>query len=73
MLAADTYFKYKKIRDWRMFAKKHWPDLLMMALIPFISTLKGMSLSTKIFKGLKMTKSGVKFAHKTKKMRKDAN
>lgn len=70
LLCIDVCLKYNKIRNWRIFVRKHWLDLLMLALIPFISVLKIMNVSLKLFKGMKMIKSGFKFIHKIKKMNK---
>ncbi|HXV38020.1 MAG TPA: hypothetical protein VD699_00390 [Nitrosopumilaceae archaeon] len=68
VLLADVYLKYKKTRNWKVFVKKHWLDLLMLAINPFFMVLKFMKISLKLFKILKGTKTGIKIMHKLKKI-----
>lgn len=67
LLIFDLYLKYKKLNDWRMFLKKHWHEIAMMALIPFLTAFKIAKISVKVVKTLKASKSGFKVFYKAKK------
>ncbi|HWP78658.1 MAG TPA: hypothetical protein VNL34_03290 [Candidatus Nitrosotenuis sp.] len=67
LLVFDLYLKYKKLNDWRVFLKKHWHEVAMMALIPFLSAFKIAKISVKMVKTLKASKSGFKVFYKAKK------
>lgn len=69
-LVADLYLKFRKVNDPKVFIKKHWLDVAMLALIPVFAGFKIAKLSVKVVKGMKMTKSGFKVFHSAKKMRK---
>jgi hypothetical protein len=66
-LAFDLYLKYKKLNDWKLFLKKHWHDIAMFALIPFLAAFKIAKISVKLVKTLKASKSGFKVFYKAKK------
>ncbi len=67
LLILDLYLKYKKLNDWRMFLKKHWHEIAMMTLIPFLTAFKIAKISVKVVKTLKASKSGFKVFYKAKK------
>lgn len=67
MLAFDLYLKYKKLNNWRLFLKKHWHDIVMFALIPFLTVFKIAKISVKLIKTLKASKSGFKVFYKATK------
>jgi hypothetical protein len=69
LLAFDIYLKLKKLGSWNVLVKKHWLDLLMLALIPIFMPLKFMKPTVKLFKVLKATKFGIKVIHKIKKIK----
>ncbi len=67
LLVLDLYLKYKKLNDWRLFLKKHWHEIVMLALIPFLTAFKIVKFSIKMVKVLKASKSGFKIFYKAKK------
>jgi hypothetical protein len=67
MLVLDLYLKYKKLNDWKVFLKKHWHEIAMVALIPFLTVFKIAKVSIKLVKALKASKSGFKVFYKAKK------
>jgi hypothetical protein len=67
LLVLDLYLKYKKLNDWRLFMRKHWHEVVMIALIPFLSFFKIAKISVKLVKTLKASKSGFKIFYKAKK------
>jgi hypothetical protein len=69
-LALDIYLKYRKVRNPREFLKKHWLDLLMLALLPLFAGFKIAKMSIKLVKGAKMAKSGFKAYQGAKKIQK---
>ena len=69
-LALDIYLKYRKVRDPKEVVKKHWLDLLMLALLPLFAGFKLAKMSIKLVKGAKMAKSGFKAYQGAKKMQK---
>lgn len=70
MLAFDIYLKYRKAENSRLFLRKHWLDLAMLAMIPLFAGLKIANVSIKLIKGLKMAKSAFKVVHSAKKVSK---
>lgn len=68
VLALDIYLKYRKIRDLKLFLKKHWLDILMLCLLPLFAGFKIAKMSVKVVKGLKMAKSGFKAAQRARKL-----
>ena len=70
VLALDIYLKYRKVRNPREFLKKHWLDLVMLALLPLFAGFKIAKISIKAVKGAKMAKSGFKAYQGAKKMQK---
>lgn len=70
VLAFDIYLKYRKVRDVRLFLKKHWLDILMLCMMPLFAGFKVAKLSIKLVKGMKMAKSGFKAAHGARKLQK---
>ena len=67
LLALDLYFKYRKLADWKVFLKKHWHDIVMLALIPFLAGFKIAKISVNLIKTLKVSKAGFKILYKAKK------
>lgn len=67
MLVLDLYTKYKKLNDWRLFLRKHWHEIVMLAAIPFLTVFKIAKVSVKLVKTLKASKSGFKVFYKAKK------
>jgi hypothetical protein len=67
LLIVDLYFKYREIDDWKLFLKKHWHDIVMLALIPFLTMFKIAKISMSLVKTLKASKSGFKVFQKAKK------
>ncbi|MEM4378347.1 MAG: hypothetical protein QXX85_05125 [Candidatus Nitrosotenuis sp.] len=67
LLALDLYLKYKKLNDWRLFIKKYWHEIAMIALIPFLAAFKIAKISLKLVKTLKASKSGFKVFYKANK------
>jgi hypothetical protein len=67
MLVFDLYLKYKKLNDWKLFLKKHWHEIAMVALIPFLTAFKIAKVSVKLVKTLKASKGGFKVFYKAKK------
>lgn len=67
-IVLDVYIKYRKVRDPKVFLKKHWLDILMLVLWPVFSGLKLAKISVKLVKGLKLTKSGYKALKAAKKL-----
>lgn len=66
-LVFDLYIKYRKINNPKLFLKKHWHDVIMLALIPFLSVFKIAKVSLKLVKTIKASKSGFKIFYKGKK------
>lgn len=50
-LALDAYLKYRKAGDFAKFARKHWLDLLTLALVPLFAGFKIANMSVKLVKG----------------------
>lgn len=67
LLVLDLYLKYKKLNDWKAFMKKHWHEVLLLALIPFLTVFKIAKISVNMVKTLKASKSGFKIFYKAKK------
>ncbi len=67
LLIVDLYFKYREIDNWKIFLKKHWHDIVMLALIPFLTLFKIVKVSVSLVKTLKASKSGFKVFQKAKK------
>lgn len=67
LLILDLYLKYKKLNNWKLFLKKHWHEIVMLALIPFLAVFKIAKVAIKIVKTMKASKSGFKVFYKAKK------
>jgi hypothetical protein len=67
LLIVDLYFKYKELDNWRLFLKKHWHDIVTLALIPFLAGFKIAKISVNLVKTIKASKSGFKVFQKAKK------
>ena len=67
LLVLDLYLKYKKINNWKLFLKKHWLDILLVVLIPFLTAFKIAKISTNMVKSMKASKGGFKVFYKAKK------
>ncbi|TAK23207.1 MAG: hypothetical protein EPO37_02695 [Nitrosarchaeum sp.] len=68
LLTLDLIIKYRKIKNTKKFVKKHWIDILMLALIPIFSIFKFLKIGLSVIKQLKTIKMGAKIFHKTKKI-----
>lgn len=66
LLSFELLLKYMKIRDWRLFLKKYWLDVVMVILIPIFSGVKILK-AIKLAKKAKIAKYGFKVADKTQK------
>lgn len=60
VLGVDLYRKYRKVQSPKEFARKHWLDILMLALLPLFAGFKFANIAVKAIKGAKLTKSGFK-------------
>lgn len=67
LLAVDLYFKYRKLNNWKLFLKKHWHDIILLTLIPFLAGFKIAKISVNLIKTLKASKTGFKIFYKAKK------
>ena len=67
LLAVDLYFKYKKLDSWKLFLRKHWHDVILLGLIPFLTAFKIAKISASMVKTLKASKTGFKIFYKAKK------
>lgn len=67
LLILDLYLKYRQLNDWKKFLRKHWHEIAMLALIPFLTVFKIAKISLKLVKTLKASKSGFKMFYKAKK------
>ncbi|MEM3090036.1 MAG: hypothetical protein QXY22_05650 [Candidatus Nitrosotenuis sp.] len=67
ILVLDLYLKYKKLNSWKQFLKKHWHEIIMLALIPFLAVFKIAKIAIKLVKTMKASKSGFKVFYKAKK------
>jgi hypothetical protein len=67
LLVLDLYLKYKKLNNWKLFLRKHWHEIIMVVLIPFLTAFKIVKVSVKLVKVLKASKSGFKIFYKAKK------
>jgi hypothetical protein len=67
LLVLDLYLKYKKLNDWNLFLRKHWHEIVMVVLIPFLTAFKIVKVSVKLVKMLKASKSSFKIFYKAKK------
>jgi hypothetical protein len=65
----DVYLKYRKVRDLKIFVKKHTLDIIMLILWPIFSGLKIAKISIKLVKGLKLSKFGYKAIKASKKLK----
>ena len=50
LLILDIYLKYRKVKDVRLFLKKHYLDLIMLVLFPIFVMFKFMKLTLKLYK-----------------------
>jgi hypothetical protein len=67
LLVLDLYLKYKRLNNWKLFLRKHWHEIIMVVLIPFLTAFKIVKVSVKLVKMLKAYKSGFKIFYKAKK------
>lgn len=67
LLVLDLYIKYREQNGWRRFVKKHWHEIAMFALIPFLAFFKIAKIALKVVKTVKASKSGFKMFYKAKK------
>lgn len=66
-LVLDLVLKYRKLDNWRVFVKKHWHDVVLLALIPLLSAFKIAKFLLKAVKTAKASKSGFKVVYKAGK------
>lgn len=66
LLIVDLVIKYKKTNNTKKFVKKHWIDIVMLALIPIFFMFKFLKVGISLVKKLKTAKMGAKIFHKTK-------
>ncbi len=66
LLSFEVLLKYMKIRNWKLFLKKYWLDVVMVILIPVFSGVKILK-TLKLAKKIKITKYGFKTVDKTQK------
>ena len=66
-LVLDLYLKYKRLNNWKVFLKKHWHEIAMVAAIPFLTVFKIAKVSANLVKTVKASKSGFKVFYKAKK------
>lgn len=69
-LAADVYLKYRAVGNARIFLRKHWLDLIMLAMLPLFAGFKIAKVAVKLVKSAKLSKSGFKALKAAKKMAK---
>lgn len=67
LLVLDLYLKYKKLNNRKEFLKKHWHEIVMLVLIPFLTAFKIAKISVNLVKTLKVSKGGFKVFYKAKK------
>ena len=70
-LAADVYLKFRAAGSARIFLRKHWLDLIMLAMLPLFAGFKIAKVAVKLVKSAKLSKSGFKAFNAAKKMAKD--
>ncbi len=58
LLILDIYLKYRKVRDVRLFLKKHYLEVIMLLLFPVFVIFKFIKLTLKIYKIISMSKIG---------------
>lgn len=66
----DLFLKYHKSKDWKVFLKKNWFDIIALALIPVFSTVKMLKIMVSLIKKLKILKMFSKIIYKSKKLTK---
>ena len=66
----DLFLKYRKSKNWRVFLKKNWFDIITLALIPVFSTVKMLKIMVSLIKKLKILKMFTKIIYKSKKLTK---
>ena len=70
VLGIDAYLKYRAVGNPREFLKKHWLDLLMLAMLPLFAGFKIAKVAVKLVKSAKLSKSGFKAFKAAKKLAK---
>lgn len=66
----DLFLKYRKSKNWKVFLKKNWFDIITLALIPIFSTVKMLKIMVSLIKKLKILKMFTKIIYKSKKLTK---
>ena len=66
----DLFLKYRKSKNWKVFLKKNWFDIITLALIPVFSTVKMLKIMVSLIKKLKILKMFTKIIYKSKKLTK---
>jgi hypothetical protein len=56
LLILDIFLKYKKVKDVRLFLKKHYLDLIMLVLFPIFVMFKFIKLTLKLYKIVSISK-----------------
>lgn len=70
VLGVDLYLKYRKVRNPKEFARKHWLDMLMIVFLPLFAGFKIAKIAINAVKGAKLAKSGLKAFLGAKKLQK---
>ncbi len=66
----DLFLKYRESKNWKVFLKKNWFDIITLALIPIFSTVKMLKIMVSLIKKLKILKMFTKIIYKSKKLAK---
>ena len=66
----DLFLKYRKSKNWKVFLKKNWFDIITLTLIPIFSTVKMLKIMVSLIKKLKILKMFTKIIYKSKKLTK---
>jgi hypothetical protein len=69
-LVVDIYLKYMAVGNARKFLRKHWLDLIMLAMLPLFAGFKIAKVAVKLVKSAKLSKSGFKAFKAAKKLAK---
>ena len=68
LFTTDLFLKYRKSKNWKVFLKKNWFDIITLALIPVFSTAKVLKIMMPLIKKLKVLKMITKIIYKSKKL-----
>ncbi|NJK78294.1 MAG: hypothetical protein HC944_06290 [Nanoarchaeota archaeon] len=68
LFTVDLFLKYRKSKNWKVFLKKNWFDIITLVLIPIFSMVKILKIMVSLIKKLKILKMFTKIIHKSKKL-----